>query len=441
MPNPIKRARKRKRGSGILPALIIICVIAVVVLSFALVNNLNEENKKQTVSNGDQFVFSANAASTAAPLILQATAIPQNPARTAQPSATAEPVKDSGNASPQEPAEPINTNRLAPTPLPHKGYGPIYDRALRTMDDVPMIAIVITGCTKPERMNEMISIADKYNAKFTLFPVGSALLTQGMTQAFKLTVQKLGWEIEGCSFSHKKEFQSTGGELELEMWKQAIAVSYAMGADYTEHFYMPYSNSGTSDLRTHYYAQQLGYVGVSGYTYSYINMYKEGALASTLANGNIYEFDMTDKAWGVLQSFMASANEKGYKMVTMNELFGMAPNHISDRLTIDVQELPELPEFSGEYYDLKLNDHCYAVMALQRRLIELKYLVAESHIETNENGIATTIVEQPQADGIYGAATSIAVSAFQARVGLPATGNADVATQEALFMINAPLGG
>ncbi len=170
-------------------------------------------------------------------------------------------------------------------------------------------------------------------------------------------------------------------------------------------------------------------------------MYKEGALASTLANGNIYEFDMTDKAWGVLQSFMASANEKGYKMVTMNELFGMAPNHISDRLTIDVQELPELPEFSGEYYDLKLNDHCYAVMALQRRLIELKYLVAESHIETNENGIATTIVEQPQADGIYGAATSIAVSAFQARVGLPATGNADVATQEALFMINAPLGG
>ena len=43
------------------------------------------------------------------------------------------------------------------------------------------------------------------------------------------------------------------------------------------------------------------------------------------------------------------------------------------------------------------------------------------------------------ADGIYGPSTSIAVSAFQAKVGLPATGNADVATQERLFASDAPL--
>lgn len=439
MPSPIKRARKRKRGSGILPVLIMICLVAVVILSMSVVNSFKQGGNNINSKNNSGFEFKADAAATAAPLVLQATAIPERTGNAAASPTIAPDVKidNSNNANKTE----IVQNPLVPKPLAQEGYLPVYDRALRTQDDAPMISIIITGCTKPERMNDLVSIADKYNAKFTLFPYGSALLTNGMSQAFKLTVEKLGWEIEGCSFSHKKEFQITGGELELEMWKQSIAVSYALGADYKEHFYLPYSNNGTSDLRTHYYAGKLGFEGICGYTYSYINMYKEGALASTLGNGNIYEFDMTDKAWGVLQSFMESANAKGYRMVTMNELFGHAPNSMSNRLTIDVQELPEIPDFSGEYYDLKLNDHCHAVMALQRRLIELHYMTPETRVETNENGIAKTVVVQPQADGIYGSATSIAVSAFQAHAGLAATGNADIDTQKAIFEINAPMGG
>ena len=40
--------------------------------------------------------------------------------------------------------------------------------------------------------------------------------------------------------------------------------------------------------------------------------------------------------------------------------------------------------------------------------------------------------EDAKADGIYGPSTSIAVSAFQAEAGIPATGNATAATIEAL---------
>lgn len=439
MPNPAKRARKRKKSSGIIPALIVLCIAAICVLSFSLVRTLKEETAKNTNGGNGNLVFTASAGSTAAPLILQATAIPEHSATKSpeEVSAVATPKPDQGSGNAQVPSA---VNRYAPTPLPQEGYGTIYDVSLRTMDDAPMIAIMITGCSKAERMNQIIEIGQKYGARFTLFPVGNALLNPGMANAFRQTVVQLGWEIEGCAFSKKKEYLMSGGELELEMWKQGIAVSYALQGDYKEHFYFPCSNNATSDLRTHYYAQKLGYKGVCGYTYSYINNYNEGALAATLKNGNIYQFDMTDKAWGVLKSFIDSVNEKGYKVVTMNTLFGFEPNELSEVCTIETQELPVIEEYDEPLYDLKLNDHCYAVVALQNRLIELNYLQPEAKTVISESGIARTEIVNPKADGIYGSTTSVAISEFQAKAGLPATGNADIETQKALFAINAPMG-
>ena len=127
----------------------------------------------------------------------------------------------------------------------------------------------------------------------------------------------------------------------------------------------------------------------------------------------------------VFETFIQEASRKGYKLVTMNKLFGLNENVVGDRLTIDQQTLPAMDDYVSTYYDLKLNYRINAVYSLQARLAELGDLTDEA----------------TKPDGLYGANTSIAVSAFQAKIGEAATGNATVNTQERLFALNAPLAG
>ena len=89
-----------------------------------------------------------------------------------------------------------------------------------------------------------------------------------------------------------------------------------------------------------------------------------------------------------------------------------------------------MDDYQASYYDLKLGYRTNSVIALQKRLIELGYLRTFKN-EAGERVNAT-------ADGMYGSSTSVAVSEFQAKVGIPATGNADVETQQRLFAEDAP---
>ena len=143
-----------------------------------------------------------------------------------------------------------------------------------------------------------------------------------------------------------------------------------------------------------------------------------------------YQFDMTQKSLKVFEGFIAEASRKGYRLVTINELFGMEANQMDGSLTIDTQELPTMDDYQASYYDLKLGYRTNSVIALQKRLIELGYLRTFKN-EAGERVNAT-------ADGMYGSSTSVAVSEFQAKVGIPATGNADVETQQRLFAEDAP---
>ena len=131
---------------------------------------------------------------------------------------------------------------------------------------------------------------------------------------------------------------------------------------------------------------------------------------------------MSEKSIGMFEAFVQEASRKGYKLVTMNELFGLNQDVVGDRLTIDQQTLPSMDDYVSTYYDLKLNYRANAVYSLQARLAELGYLTGDA----------------AKPDGLYGPNTSIAVSAFQAKIGEAATGNATVATQERLFALNAP---
>ena len=425
MPSREKRAMRRRRGYGVLSALIVLLMLVAAALVVILVNGgVQPDAPGGLAIRPDATDFVDAGSATPEPLVLGAdlqTATAQVPQESAEPADTGdtEPV-----AEPEPTAAQSSGNRLIPAPLEGDYYLPIFDRALRTPDDEMMIAITVDDCNEPEVLSQIVEIARRYDAMLTLFPTGEALMAEDMAEGFRTCVLRYGYELENHSYSHKKEYQLSNGELALQLWKQSIAASYVVGKDYEQHFYRPYFDNSKYDQRTHFFINKLGYAGVASYTYSYKGMTAE-QLIDTLENGNIYQFDMTEKSMEVFETFIQAASRKGYKLVTMNKLFGLNENVVGDRLTIDQQTLPTMDDYVSTYYDLKLNYRTNAVYSLQARLAELGYLTDEA----------------AKPDGLYGANTSIAVSAFQAKIGEAATGNASVNTQERLFALNAPPAG
>ena len=424
MPSREKRAMRRRRGYGVLSALIVLLMLVAAALVLILVNGGAEPDgpggSVAIHAGATDFAEAGNA--TAAPLVLGANL--QTASGTVEPEETPVPEESDAEQPSAEEAEPQSAsggNRLVPEPPEGDYFLPIFDRALRTPDDEMMIAITVDDCNNPEVLSQIVEIARRYDAKLTLFPTGEALMAESMAEGFRTCVLRYGFELENHSYSHRKEYQLSNGELALQLWKQSIAASYVVGVDYEQHFFRPYYDGGKYDQRTHFFIAKLGYLGVASYTYSYKDMTVE-QMIDTLANGNVYQFDMSEKSLGMFEAFVQEASRKGYKLVTMNELFGLNQDVVGDRLTIDQQTLPSMDDYVSTYYDLKLNYRANAVYSLQARLAELGYLTGDA----------------AKPDGLYGPNTSIAVSAFQAKIGEAATGNATVATQERLFALNAP---
>ncbi len=429
MPSREKRAMRRRRGYGVLSALIVILILVAAALILMLVNGSALEGARSGGNvavrpNGANFV---DQSATSAPLVLGAnlqTASAQ-PEPTPDTGAAETPEVPGGDATPEpEGAASVPGNRLIPAPPEGDYFLPVFDRALRTLDDEAMIAITVDDCNNAEALSQIVEIARRYDAVLTLFPTGEALMNEELSEGFRTCVQRYGYELENHTYSHKGEYRLSNGELALQLWKQSIAASYVVGADYEQHFFRPVYDGSKYDQRTHFFINKLGYAGVASYTHSYKGMSAED-LAGTLANGNIYQFDMTEKSMAVFEEFIRTASSKGYKLVTMNRLFGLNEDVVGGSLTIDQQTLPAMDDYVSTYYDLKLNYRTNAVYSLQARLAELGYLTEDA----------------AKPDGLYGPNTSIAVSAFQAKIGVAATGNATVETQERLFALNAPLAG
>lgn len=423
MPSLEKRVRRRRKGYGVLPALIAVFMCVAAVLIFILVNSnpleVVEENRLPfAYPENPSFVDQKNA--TTAPLVLGSEHTPEPTINTApKPTPTPVPEQQEGEAEDA-------SNRLIPPVKEGDYYLPVFDKALRTPNDAMMIAVTIDDCTDANVMSHVMDVARRYDCTFTLFPTGEALMADGMTEGFRTCVRKLGFQLENHSYAHKAEYKLTSSELAIQLWKQSIAASYAVGRDYQQSFYRPNSKYSADDQRTHFYASKLGYKGIATYTHSYKDFKTIDALVDSLENGNVYQFDMTEDSMALFEMFVSEASRKGYRLVTMNELFGLEENEIGSRLSIDEQTLITMEDYVPTYYNLKLNDRTNAVYSLQSRLMQLGYLTSRYFDDV------------VKADGIYGADTSIAVSEFQAKVGIIATGNADVATQEALFAEDAP---
>lgn len=283
------------------------------------------------------------------------------------------------------------------------------------------IAITVDDCFQVENLRAQCENALSHGGRLTIFPIGENLSKDGMSDVLRKYVFDHGFQLENHTWSHSRVFRLPEEEMAAEIWKNRNAVNQCLGVNYQQSFFRLMGGDGEHDQRTHNYLKQLGFKGVAGWTLSGSDASMD-MMKDYLKPGAIYLFHTTDKDTANLAEFIPYVVSQGYEIVTMNELLGLPANTWTDLSTAETSA-PAPVKYVVEYRDQQVGDHSWSVVQIQSRLMELGYLDSSSD----------SALEGTAADGVYGNGTAGAVAAFQTAVGLPSTGVADVATQEALF--------
>ena len=421
---PRRSVRNRKRAIGGLlsfligalsmAALALICAI-VVVRNYAPAGREQSATTPQMAS--DSFVDINDLPDTDLVLMADSFSDEYLPSAT-EADATPEPVEATPTPAPLATLSPAGLGGDEIPTAPREGLLPIYSRG---STGKKTIAVTVDECSDLKMMNNFITVAKHFNAKLTLFPTGEAIMRSGMAEVLKTCLFTYGYEIENRGYTASTRlYQCSDNQMVQQIWKQSVALNYVLGSRYEPHFYRLYGGIGESDPRTHAFLEQQGYLGIAHWTVSCSNLDVK-QVPDKLMPGGVYVFRATQEDGQRMYALMSAAQDQGYEMVTMNQLFGLPENTCTpgdDSLLSET--MPEF-KYDNALYDLLPGEASWAVTLLQQRLITLGYLPIK-------NG----------ADGIYGDNTSVAVRAFQANVGLLASGVADVATQEKLYTPEAP---
>ena len=302
----------------------------------------------------------------------------------------------------------------APIPTPEgEGYLPVFSKGETTQK---VIAITVDDCNQTENLRQIVQCAIDNGGKLTILPIGENLERESLREVIRYAYEN-GMELENHTYTHPAFYRMTTDEMAWEIYMNNRAVSETLGVDYQMHFMRTRGGDNRHDLRTHQYMEKMGYYGMAHWTLSGSSS-SVAELKSELAPGNIYLFHTTDNDLGKLLGFIPYATQQGYRLVTLNEMFGLPENETAP---LSEMNMPEPDAYVIPEYKLldKKHSYVYDVYLLQQRLIELGWL-------------------DGTADGVYGDDTYMAVGYFQKAIGMQPNGNATPETQEALYKDDAP---
>ena len=307
--------------------------------------------------------------------------------------------------APEPDPAPEPTPEVTPEPGPFEYLPVIHNAEIESKK----IAITVDDCYQVNNLERIAKAAEKAGGKLTLFPVGETLSKEGMPKLLKRCAFDLGFEIENHTYSHSRIFRMSDDEMAAEIWKQDAALDKALGTHYQEHFLRLMGGDGDTDPRIHSYLKKLGYLGIANWSVSGSDSDMKHIRAS-LAPGQVYLFHCTDPDTKKLEEFIPWAVSKGYKLVTLNTLFNLPGNETS-ALTDSVMPQPDYNV--DDHHTLVEGEYTWVALQLQEKLRAMGYLKMD--------GPST---------GYYGPQTAKAIAAFQQDHGLPATGQADLETQQ-----------
>ena len=332
----------------------------------------------------------------------------QSPEPTATVEATSSPSPTPTTAPSPSPNIPYAANAQY-RPYARDGWLPVFSKA-DTQEK--MIAITIEDCDDAEILRTIVQGAIENGAKLTLFPTGKNVIKDEQAQILSWAWQN-GMELENHTYNHNPLYNVDADRLAKEVYVQNLAISKILGVEYQCHFLRPSAAEAKDDQRTHAYAEQLGYYGIAHWSVSGTDT-KMADLPDALKPGAVYVFQTTQDDLKKLARFIPYAAQQGYRMVTLNEMFGYPANETRP-LTKDVTEytVPELQPYDVKTIAYRQGVYAYGVMEIQQQLISLGYL-------------------EGQPDGMFGPGCASAVRRFQQDNGLTATGEADEETQTKL---------
>ena len=420
-------AKRRPRGKSSPLPLIIIALATLLIVALAIII-------PRCSSGGGDVAVPAWSEAEATPTQTLAAPTPDvpgaqtDPAQGAQadPTAQIDPTQDAQT----DPGQDVQTtptaqvvqlsveenNGVVPAPIPTpegEGYLPVFSKGETTQK---VIAITVDDCNQTENLRQIVQCAIDNGGKLTILPIGQNLERESLREVIRYAYEN-GMELENHTYTHPAFYRMTTDEMAWEIYMNNRAVSETLGVDYQMHFMRTRGGDNRHDLRTHQYIKKMGYYGMAHWTLSGSSASVD-TLKNTLAPGNVYLFHTTDNDLSKLLGFIPYATQQGYRLVTLNELFGYPENETSPLSEFDMPE-PD-PYVIEEYKQVnKKNNYIYDVYLIQQRLIELGWL-------------------HDTADGVYGDATYMAVGYFQKAIGMQPNGDATPETQEALFADDAP---
>lgn len=298
-------------------------------------------------------------------------------------------------------------------PAAENGLLPVFRKSAT---EEKIIAITVDDCYQADNLAAIVQLALDCGGKLTLFPIGENVLKEAQAKTLRYAWQK-GFELENHTFTHNSLYAISDEELAKEVYYQNLALSKILGVEYQAHFLRPRGGDARNDQRMQAYARQLGYCGIAHWSYCGSDRsVTESALQKSLKSGAIYLFHTTDTDLERLQRFIPYATSQGYRLVTLNEMFGYPENETAP-LTgpIEGRTPPALEPYDPVPVTYKATTYDHGVIRLQEQLIELGYLSG---------------VDDGAADGVYGETCAMAVRRFQSDHGLNATGEADPETQD-----------
>jgi len=303
----------------------------------------------------------------------------------------------------------VAPDMLGRWPMTNEGYLPVVSQA-NTNEKI--IAVTVDDCFQNANLQQIVQCALDNNGKLTIFPIGDNLTKSNIAATIKWAWEN-GMEIENHTYNHLGLYQFEDERMMQEIWYQNRKVSEVLGVDYQMHFFRPRGGDERRDQRIHAFVQDMGYYGIAHWAQSGSNTPLEDLLAN-IAPGKIYLFHTTDHDLDQLLQFIPAATQAGYRLVTLNEMFGLPVNETAP-LTANAQ-MPVFDSFEVKAITLQKTVYTRAAAVVQERLKELGWMSAD------------TVV-----DGIFGNSNYKATGFFQKAHGLEATGVMDVETQKLLF--------
>ena len=290
-----------------------------------------------------------------------------------------------------------------------EGFIPVFTKAETTEK---ICAITVDDCFQAENLEKIVNKAIEVGGKLTIFPIGENVIRDKQAKILKYAWEN-GFELENHTYTHNGLYNCSNKELAEEVYKQQLSLSYILNVEYQPHFLRPKGGDARRDQRMQMYAKQLGYYGIAHW--SATGAASRSTLAKSLEPGAIFLFHTTDEDLAKLMDFIPWVVKQGYRLVTLNEMFGYPENETAKLTTpISKHEIPALKSYKKVYTPLKKTTYSYYAYLLQKKLIKLGYL-------------------KGKADGVYGSGCATAVKKYQKDHKLKVTGVADAALQQKLL--------